>query len=138
MQRLRELTAAAGVAHAVEAAVVGCVGPPARHAADVKLRVGRIYLPAVNTRAEFADQRHGGALRLTGDLIPQHEKMAALAGRKVDDLIRQWPEALVGDECLAAAAVVQAAWQIDHRQRGRLTVLRALVSEVRRRFLARP
>ena len=71
------LHGAADIAHPLEAAVVDAVHMPAVHAARVELAVGRAEPAAVHARAEVADERHDGPLRLAGHLVAEHEEVRA-------------------------------------------------------------
>ena len=112
----RLLHGAADIAHALEAAIVDAVDLPAVHAARVELAVGGAEPAAVDARAEVADKRHDGSLRLAGHLIAEHEEVGAGAKRKVHELAAERSPAVARYIRLPAAGVVEPAWQIHHRQ----------------------
>ena len=112
----RLLHGAADIAHALEAAIVDAVDMPAVHAACVELAVGGAEPAAVDARAEVADKRHDGSLRLAGHLIAEHEEVRAGAKRKVHELAAERSPAVARYIRLPAARVVEPAWQIHHRQ----------------------
>src|SRR5438034_6377139 len=113
----------------MEAAIVVSIGAPAGHAADVKLAVLGIEPAAMGTREEFAHQRHDRALGLPVYLVAQHQEMAPLTVREVNELSLQRSPAIAGDVDLAAAGIVQAARQVEQRQLGRLAILGAAEAE---------
>src|SRR5262245_37469175 len=55
----------------------------------------------------------------------------------MQDLPGEWSEAAIIDHGLPAAAVIESARQINHRQRRRLSVFWAMVAEVGLRFVIR-
>ena len=62
-------------------------------------------------------------------LVAQHQEMAPLTVREVNELSLQRSPAIAGDVDLAAAGVVQAARQVEQRQLGRLAILGAAEAE---------
>src|SRR5437773_2174618 len=88
----------------------------------------------MNAGAEFTGQWDDRALRLTGDFVAENEELAALAEREMQNLASERTEARIVDDALRAAAIVEAARQVGHRQRGRLTVFGTLIAEMLRWF----
>ena len=86
VERGRKLDRAAGVAHALEAAVGRRVGAPAGHPGDVELTVLGIEPPAVHAREELAGQGNDRTLRLAVDLLAQDEEVRPRAEREVEHL----------------------------------------------------
>ncbi len=130
MKGRRQLNRTARVAHALEAAVVGRVATPALHAADIELAVGRIESTAMNARAELTGERNDRPLKLTLHFIAQHEKVRAGSKREVQQLTGERPPMVARHHGLAAAGVVQAAWEIRQRQFRSAAVFRPLVAKV--------
>src|SRR5947207_2220449 len=108
MQRLRELNGSSGVADALKTAVVGRVISPSAHPGDIELAVARVRFATMDAGAEFARQRDDRSLRLPGDFVAKHQKLAPLAEGKVHDLPGERAEAEIVHDGLRAAAVVES------------------------------
>jgi hypothetical protein len=110
-----ELHRVAGVADALEAAVLRGVAAPAVHAAEVELPVARVEPPPVDARPEVAGHRHDRPLRLPLDLVAQQQEVRRRAERRVDHQALHRPPLVARDRELAAARVVQPSGEVDHR-----------------------
>src|SRR5258705_218693 len=73
----------AGLTHGVNPAILGAVGLPTPHAAEIDLAVLRIDAPAHESRAELEREFHHGRLRDTLDfLLHDVEQRAAAVAHK--------------------------------------------------------
>src|SRR5581483_7250496 len=106
MEPAWQLNRIAGIANALEAAILDRVRAPTRHAADIKLPIFGVESSAVDTGTKVADERHDRPLSLSLDFITEQQKMVRRAERQMHALPLERPPFRAGDVDLTAAGVI--------------------------------
>ena len=112
----RKLGGAAGVTHALHAAVGRGVRAPAGHSGDVELAVLRVEAAAVYAGEELAGQLNGRTLGLAIHRLAQDQEMRARAEAEMQKLTGERAEPASGDGHLTAARIVKSAREVNQRQ----------------------
>lgn len=128
--RRRKLDLTAGVAHALEAAIVGRVCSPARHSRDIELPVAGIEPSAVHTRSELARQLDDGPLGLAVDFLTKNQEVRTSPVAEMQEVPFERTESAARHSHLATARVVKAARKVDKWNVGSLARLGTLITIV--------